>query len=151
MLLDTDSMRVSRMIGILWFHWNRICECAPKAFLFIISHVFRFRTQRPIDGKIFAGDASPVAGASVQIVQLGRTTVVDDQGKYEFTDIPAGRYTIAVHRDGFGDVARSIVITGGAASTVDFKLQVSGIREQVTVTATGEKEAALIRSLRPFR
>ena len=113
--------------------------------LFIIFFTFSAFSQNSgrIAGRIvFAGDASPVAGATVQIVQLGRTTIADDQGKYEFTNIPAGRYTIAAHRDGFGDVARSIVIAGGAASTVDFKLQVSGIREQVTVTATGEKEAA---------
>jgi len=84
--------------------------------LFIIFFTFSAFAQNGgrIAGRIvFAGDASPVAGATVQIVQLGRTTIADDQGKYEFTNIPAGRYTIAAHRDGFGDVARSIVIAGG--------------------------------------
>src|SRR4249919_620835 len=94
--------------------------------LFLVLLTFSAFAQNSgrIAGKIvFAGDASPVAGASVQIVQLGRTTVADGQGKYEFTDIPAGRYTIAVHRDGFADAARSIAIAN-AASTLDFKLQV---------------------------
>lgn len=95
-----------------------------------------------ISGKVtFGSDNSPLHNASVQIVQTKQTTTADDNGYFEFTGLPAGHYTILVHQEGFSDVTKNVVLTAGASATADFQLQLSGIKEQVTVTASGAEES----------
>lgn len=84
---------------------------------------------------------SPVPNVSVQITPLGRTVETNEQGVYEFTDIPAGRYTLISHIDGFSDQAKNIVVAGGTLALVDFELSLAALREDVTVTATGTEES----------
>ena len=59
----------------------------------------------------------PLANVSVQLVQIRRTVETDENGAYEFTDVPPGRYTIVTHIEGFSDQARSIVVASGGAIT----------------------------------
>ncbi len=92
---------------------------------------------------LFGGDSRPLAGASVHLVQLNRTVITDSGGKYEFTGLPAGRYTIIAHYGGFEDTARSVVLAAGGSGKVDLELNLTGVKEQVTVTATGDKQSAL--------
>src|ERR1044072_8546147 len=67
-----------------------------------------------ISGKvIFGSDGSPLHNSSIQIVQTKQTTIADDNGYYEFTNVPAGRYTILVHQEGFADATRSEGRRGG--------------------------------------
>ncbi|MEO6655069.1 MAG: TonB-dependent receptor, partial [Pyrinomonadaceae bacterium] len=46
------------------------------------------------------------------------------------------------HFAGFEDATRTIVLSSGGNGHVDLALQLSGVREQVTVTATGGKQAS---------
>lgn len=95
-----------------------------------------------VSGKVIFGDNSkPLSGASVKIVQLNRTVVTRDDGTYEFIDLPPGRYTLVAHYGGFEDVIRSIVLVNGSSGVVDLSLQITGVKEQVTVTATGNKQS----------
>lgn len=48
-------------------------------------------------------------GAQVTIVELGRTTPVDENGRYHFADVPAGSYTL--HVDYVGVPAEDVAIT----------------------------------------
>ncbi|MBK8150455.1 MAG: TonB-dependent receptor [Acidobacteria bacterium] len=86
------------------------------------------------NGSVFLHDAS------VQIVQLRRTVLTNAEGAYEFTGVPAGRYTLLVHIDGFSDAAKIIDVPAGGQLTVDFEMQVSGVNEQVTITASGSEQ-----------
>jgi iron complex outermembrane receptor protein len=96
-----------------------------------------------VSGKvIFGGNSRPLSGASVRVVQLNRATVADANGKYEFSGMPAGRYTIIAHLAGFEDAAESVAQSSGCDAVVELTLQLSGVKEQVTVTATGDKRAA---------
>ena len=115
---------------------------ALSVLLFLTAFVL-CQNNGKISGKVtFGGNGSALGNASVQIVQLRRTVSTDDRGNYEFRDVPAGRYTVIAHFTGFQDTARSIVLVSGGTGDVDFTLQMSGLREQVTVTATGDKQAA---------
>lgn len=113
-------------------------------FFITVLSLSAFAQGSKITGRVtFGGDDSVLHQASVQIVQLKRSTVTDDNGNYEFANVPPGRYTISVHQEGFGDAAKTIVLAAGAtAMTADFQLQLSGIKEQVTVTASGTAESA---------
>jgi iron complex outermembrane receptor protein len=86
-------------------------------------------------------DGSALTGASVQIVQLRRTTNTNENGAYEFTNIAPGNYTILVHTEGFSDRTRNVALVGNAVATVDFALSLAGVNEQVTVTATGQQQS----------
>jgi iron complex outermembrane receptor protein len=71
---------------------------------------------------------------------LKKSVLTDQNGVFEFRNIPAGKYQIFAHLDRVPDVVKTIEITG-ADQTVDFQLTLAPVSEQVTVTATGSAEA----------
>lgn len=86
-------------------------------------------------------NGEPLAGVSVEIIQLRRSVETDDQGRYEFTQLAPGRYTIVTHLEGFSDRTQTVVLSGGAASVIDFMMSLLAIREEVTITASGSEES----------
>jgi iron complex outermembrane receptor protein len=93
-------------------------------------------------GTVTLGDTGkPVHNVLITILQLKRTVDTDDNGKYEFTDVPPGKYDVLAHIDRVPDLVQSIDLTAGAAATLDFQIELSGLREQVTITATGTEQA----------
>jgi iron complex outermembrane recepter protein len=110
-------------------------------FLFFFAFVAFAQTGK-ISGKVtYGNDNTQVHGASVQIVQLKKTVITDDNGNYEFTNVPVGRYTILAHQEGFADVAKTVVLSNGANAAIDFQIQINGIKEEVTVTASGTEQS----------
>jgi len=79
--------------------------------------------------------------ASVQLVELKRTTTTDEVGHYEFANIPPGKYTVVVHQEGFSDGKKTVEVTAGSSATADFSLQIAGLKEEVTVTGSGTAES----------
>lgn len=111
------------------------------AFIFIFS-IAAFSQTGKISGKVTYGDNTALHDASVQLVQLKRTVLTDDDGNYSFENIPFGRYTILVHIDGFADATKIVQLSAGTAVlTQDFQLQISSLKEQVTVTASGTEQS----------
>jgi iron complex outermembrane recepter protein len=100
------------------------------------------QSNATISGTVtFADNSTPLHDATVKIVQLNRTANTDEVGKYQFTDVPPGRYTLLTHIEGFADASKIIVVVANAAATVDFQLQVTSLREQVTVTSSGTEQS----------
>lgn len=87
-----------------------------------------------------AVNKAPVSGVSVTITQLRRTTETDENGVYEFTNLPNGNYTVVTHIEGFSDKAQTARITGSPV-TLNFEMSLTALREEVTVTATGAEES----------
>jgi iron complex outermembrane receptor protein len=111
------------------------------AFLFVFSAAILAQTNGKISGKVFFGDnKTPLHGATVEIAQLKRTAITAEDGGYEFTNVPAGRYTVIAHQEGFGDMTKTVDVAAGAV-TLDFPMQITGIKETVTVTATGTEQS----------
>jgi iron complex outermembrane recepter protein len=99
-------------------------------------------TTGTISGKVtYGADNSPLHNASVQIVQLKRTIQTNEDGSFTFENLPPGSYTLLAHQDGFSDITKTIVLTAGASQTADLQLQVAGVKEQVTVTASGAEQS----------
>jgi iron complex outermembrane receptor protein len=84
-----------------------------------------------------------VHDATVRIAQLGRNAASDEQGRYEFRNVPAGSYTVLAHLHDFTDESRQVQIGPGATVTLDFRLRIAAVRTQVTVTATGQEQTPL--------
>lgn len=81
-----------------------------------------------------------IPGVAVEITRLSRTTVTDANGRYEFTNVPKGTYTVVTHSEGFADKAQSVTVSDGVA-TLDFSLSLKSINAEVTVTATGDEQS----------
>jgi iron complex outermembrane receptor protein len=115
-------------------------------FISLILLVTSLTTLGQTGGKIsgtvrLVGEDTVLHQASVQIVELKRTTATDDNGYFEFTGVPPGRYTIVVHQEGFADSSKKVDIGAGSKVTADFQLQLLGIKENVTVTASGTEQS----------
>lgn len=96
--------------------------------------------QAKISGKVTYGDNVAIHDAAVSIVQTRQSTRTDDNGNFEITNVPPGRYTVLVHVDGFSDATRNATV-GAEPLILDFQLQLIALREQVTVTASGTEQS----------
>ncbi len=100
------------------------------------------QSNSTLRGKVTLGDSgNPIHNVLVTILQLKRTVGTDDNGNYEFTNLPAGKYDVLAHLDRVPDLVQSVEIASGSTATLDFQIQLSGLQEQVTVTATGTEQA----------
>jgi iron complex outermembrane recepter protein len=92
-------------------------------------------------GTVTIGDTEkPAHNVRVTITQLRRSVETDEKGGYEFQNVLPGRYDVTAHLDLAADVVKNVQVTGGGATTADFQIELSAVREQVTVTATGSEE-----------
>jgi hypothetical protein len=84
-----------------------------------------------------SGAALPGATVTVQSVDTNvtRTSTTDSQGRYLAAALSPGAHTISVTASGFAAARREgVVLVLGQSATVDFKLQIAGTQESVTVT-----------------
>src|SRR5262245_52960003 len=92
-------------------------------------------------GSVTIGDTEkPVHNVRVTIIQLKRSVETDEKGAYEFQNVLPGAYDVTAHLDLAPDVVKNVQVTAGNATTADFQIQLSAVREQVNVTATGSEE-----------
>ncbi|HEY8205655.1 MAG TPA: TonB-dependent receptor [Pyrinomonadaceae bacterium] len=78
--------------------------------------------------------------AIVTITELRRSVATDENGVFEFGDVPTGSYEIIAHLDRVPDVVKTVEIRGGD-QTLDFELTLAPVSERVTVTASGFAES----------
>ena len=88
-----------------------------------------------------SSSGKPVHNVLITVLQLKRTISTDDDGRYEFTDLPPGKYDVVAQLDRVPDVVRTTDLTAGQTSTVDFQIELSSLREEVTITATGSDQS----------
>src|SRR6267142_731870 len=104
----------------------------------------------PVQGSVMTGiirgivrlqpSGTAARNAVLTIAELKKSVLTDENGAYEFKDIPAGKYQIIAHLDRVPDVVKTLNVTRGI-QTFDFQLALAPVSEQVTVTATGSAEA----------
>ncbi|CAN5290445.1 TonB-dependent receptor [soil metagenome] len=111
-------------------------------FISVLFSVAVFaQTNGKISGKVSYDNKKPLHDATVQVIQSKQTVSTDENGVYEFTNIPPGRYTILVHLEGFADATKIVDVKDGTNLTVDFALQITSLKEQVTVTTSGNEQS----------
>ena len=85
----------------------------------------------------------PLHGAVVLIVELGRSTLSGGDGAYAFDRVPPGRYHLVTHLDSvFSEAAKTVEVRAGGTATADFMLALTGMHEEITVTASEKHETA---------
>lgn len=96
----------------------------------------------------FRANGTIVDNASVILVQLGRTARTDENGVYEFQNVPAGTYDVAARLTRFPDSIERVTVAGDGVTTLDIALTIAPIREDVTVTASNTEET-VAEAIRP--
>jgi TonB-linked SusC/RagA family outer membrane protein len=94
-----------------------------------------------VEGKVTeTGSGRPLPNAQVFVVGTTAGGVTNETGAYRITGAPARQAQVQVRLIGFAPVGKSIVITAGQTTTLNFELQVSALQlEQVVVTGTGQQ------------
>jgi iron complex outermembrane receptor protein len=82
----------------------------------------------------------PLHNAMVSIVELKRFAETDEQGAYEFQGVSPGTYKVLARMHGVPNVVQSVDISPGGTTIANFQLTLSGIREEITVTASGDAQ-----------
>jgi iron complex outermembrane receptor protein len=109
--------------------------------LFSLPALAQSSTSATVRGTVTLGDSGkPVHNVMITVLQLKRTVSTDEDGRYEITGLQPSKYDIVAQLDRVPDVVRSADLTRGDA-TVDFQIQLSRLREEVTITATGTEQA----------
>jgi len=88
-----------------------------------------------------------VEAASPALIEKVRSSVTDEQGRYQIIDLRPGTYTVTFTLPGFSTFRRDgLELTSGFTATVNAELRVGSLEE--TVTVTGETPLVDIRNVR---
>jgi iron complex outermembrane recepter protein len=110
-------------------------------FLCSLSAIGLAQSNSMLRGTVTLGDTGkPVHNVRVSIAQLKRSVETSEDGTYEFQNVPPGKYDVTAHMDFAPDVVKPVQVGAGESATADFRIELSSVREQMTVTATGSEE-----------
>src|SRR5438132_1365260 len=110
-----------------------------KVVLYIAIFIMGQLTTGRITGTVTDQSGAAVPGATVTLKNtdtgVSRTTLSQENGKYEALSLPAGSYEISASLSGFQTVVhKGIGLAVGQNNVVDFALQVGQVSDSVTVT-----------------
>jgi iron complex outermembrane receptor protein len=118
--------------------------CTIALLLGLSAAALPAQTTGKVQGQITMQETgTALHGASVLIVELGRSTLSDGEGSYQFESVPPGRYHVIAHLDGvFTEAAQVVDVQAGSAATASFSLALAQQRYEITVSASGKEETA---------
>ena len=96
-----------------------------------------------IQGTVTVGEGRTIHNADVIVLRTSFRAETDEAGKYKLAGLPPGSYDIVAHAHGLSDARRRLDVKAGDTETVDFVLNLSPVREQITVTSSGREETPL--------
>ena len=120
-----------RTIGILYL-------------FFLISLPVAAQVDRaPIRGTITDSSGAVINDAEVGLLSsstgLERHVVTDDAGTYQLPALPIGDYKLTVEKESFKTITvNHVVLYVGQEQTIDARLQIGGVTEEVEVSTTLE-------------
>lgn len=93
-----------------------------------------------IVGTVLTWDDRVVAHARITVVQLHgpieRRVHTDTEGRFSFSDLPPGEYTLRVELEGFNRATETIRVTPGQTTSLSISLTLAPLTDTMTVTAT---------------
>ena len=101
---------------------------------------FAQQTESRIIGTLVDSSGGALPGVTVTVTsrETGavRTAVSDGDGSYAVTNLSRGDYTVAAELSGFAPETRNVTLGLGQVETINLSLNVAGVQEAVTVTAS---------------
>jgi iron complex outermembrane recepter protein len=97
-----------------------------------------------IVGVVQDGDSgAPLLAANVRIRELGRGDLSHADGRFSFTRVRPGDYTVLAERIGYASQERTVTVEAGRTTEVEFRLTPSAIAVAgIVVTGVGRERSA---------
>ena len=128
-------MRPARLFALAFAASAALASIPAPAAAGVSRGTHDVRIDAALSGRVLDPDGSPVADATVSIVELGRAARTGADGSFRFAALPTGRYTLSVRGLGFVVAAREVTV-GDAPVVLSITLQRGALRiEPVNVTA----------------
>ena len=93
-------------------------------------------------GTVEDSTGAAVPGAEVKLRDKATAkefkTESDEEGDFDFDDLPAGQYVLIIETPGFENVQQPVAINPPAATRVRVRLRLAQVRAQVTVSAKAD-------------
>ena len=70
-----------------------------------------------------ANTNEPIQGVSISLNPTGASVVTSSDGRYEFSNLEAGQYTLQGEKSGFEKVTKTVTVTAGNVLSCDMQLQ----------------------------
>lgn len=107
--------------------------------LFVTVSAFAQATSS-LRGTVMDAQSASIPGVTVQLVNeqtsFSRTVFSDENGTYQFLQVPPGTYTVVAELQGFATFTAPITLQVNSPSTADIKMELAGLTESVSVQAT---------------
>jgi len=102
-----------------------------------------------VSGRVEDPSGAVIVGASVTLTPSGAgeryEAKTDTKGVYRFDHVQEGSYLVLVFRDGFAPLTQELVVTPEQELTLDFKLEIAGFKDEVTVTFKADTAAGTLK------
>lgn len=99
--------------------------------------------QATLTGRVTSAAGIPVSEARVAVVGTSLQTMTNADGQYTVRGVAPGVIDVRVFRLGFLEQKKSVTITAGGSSTLNFTMEASSVKlDEFVVTATGEQRRA---------
>ena len=120
----------------------KICLCL---LTFLLVPAIAFSQTGTIEGTVYDNNTQePLVGAEVRIVQTGERQKTDENGKFVFSAIPEGTYTLITTRPDT-EITQQTSVTIGAGETLKSEIYVSTAQYRLEeVEVTGERDPKTI-------
>ncbi len=97
-------------------------------------------TSGNIQGTVLDANGAALPGAAVELKNIetnfSRSLTTDEEGRFVALQLPPGRYTVTVSKQGFATVVvEKADLTVGQAMNLPVAMKVSSVQETVTITA----------------
>ncbi len=116
--------------------------CTILLFLMISPPCGFAQGSGGLTGKVtYKLNQEPMADAAVEIVELGMEVHTDAEGHYEFSKIPPGSYHLNAHLHQLTTAPVAVEISEGTVVTADISLSFTPLKQEITVTASGQPES----------
>ena len=107
-------------------------------------------TTGVIQGTVLDEQGATVPGVSVEVrnveTNLTRTLTTDEAGRFVFLQLPPGRYTVTVSKQGFATIKQEeFALTVGQAANLDLRMKVSGVNETSCCTSEANPDSVNVR------
>jgi outer membrane receptor for ferrienterochelin and colicin len=105
-----------------------------------------------LSGIVTDAGGNPIAAAVVQVLTplqaVAANGTTDRDGRFTFPTLERGRYVVRIAAPGFSEY-RAAVAVEGATATMEVRLEIAGVHEDVTVTATPGSAEDVLQAAQP--
>ena len=113
---------------------------AAASLLFFCAAAAQATIFGTVRGTVVDAQRRPVAGAAVTLQALAgqwqQSAATGDHGRYAFAVVPVGRYQLSATSGAFTPAVRTVEVGSGSVMTVDLKLAMPRVSEQISVSAS---------------